>query len=125
MLRRKDGVFARKPVSSGQAEVGFALDVAWIPVGGKSGTGRNFRAAGSLVTCLQSLALTGPTAGCSCCEGQTAGLRTQPEPLAQPWGQEALQVGCLAPCSCWDRQHRQGEAVGFPPWTSFVLLKQS
>lgn len=30
---KKDGVFTRKPASAGQAKVGFALDVEWIPGG--------------------------------------------------------------------------------------------
>lgn len=62
----------------------------------------------------------GSKAGCSRCEGQAAGGLTGPESLGSATG-----AGRWGPGSRWGQQHGQGEVVRFPPFTSFVLLKQA
>lgn len=41
-VKKEGWVFTREPVSAGQAKVGFALDVEWIPVGRQVGDWEEF-----------------------------------------------------------------------------------
>lgn len=103
VLRRKDGVFIRKPASVGQARTGFAL---CVETSGRPVTDwEEFQSWGCDFSSLSS------------CTQSSLELPTQPEALAQLWWQAALQAGCGAHFGYRDRQRRQGEAVCFPPCT--------